>query len=109
MSPSPLAPACSSPPSGSCRCNGATPMSRRRASPQVGHYLTNVLPFVNSCADSAHCGRGRFLFSQVWHLFPVTVLAVTGIALAARRRERVLLAMGSLGAPMALALRLQRV
>ena len=43
---------------------------------QVGHYLTNVFPFVNSCADSAHCGRGRFLFSHVWHLFPVTVLAV---------------------------------
>ena len=70
---------------------------------QVGHYVTNVFPFVNSCADSAHCGRGRFPFSQVWHLFPVTVLAVTGIVLAARRRERVLLAMGALGALMALA------
>jgi len=70
---------------------------------QVGHYLTNVFPFVNSCADSAHCGRGRFLFSHVWHLFPVTVLAVTGITLAVRRRQHVLLALGALGALMALA------
>ncbi len=76
---------------------------------QVGHYVTNVFPFVSSCADSAHCGRGRFLFSQVWHLFPATALAVTGIVLAARRRERVLLVMGALGALMALAFVLKPV
>ena len=69
----------------------------------VGHYLTNVFPFVSSCPDAAECARGRYPFSQVWHIFPVTVLAVTGVALAVRRRQRVMLAMGGLGALMALA------
>jgi hypothetical protein len=68
-----------------------------------GHYLSYLFPFANTCANGPDCGRGQFLFFQVWHLFPVTVLAVTGVVIAVRRRVQVPMALALVAAVMALA------
>jgi hypothetical protein len=77
--------------------------------PPSAFHVTYLFPFVDTCTSPIKCGQGQFLFYQVWHLFPVTALAVFGVVLAVRRREPVPIALALVASVMALAYALKPV
>jgi len=67
----------------------------------VGKYFQNLFPFASRCAVRGQCQPGQFLTDETWHLGVVTLLAVVGVVISARRGLRIGLAIGALALAMA--------
>ena len=77
--------------------------------PAPSHQLQNILPFLDTCSDRSACRPGQFLTTQVWHLLPVVVLALAGVALSVVRRVRAGVALAVLAVLMAAAYPIQPI
>ena len=77
--------------------------------PPPSHQLQNVLPFLDTCSERSACRPGQFLIAQVWHLLPVFILALAGVALSIVRRLRAGVALAVLAVLMAAAYPVQPI
>ena len=77
--------------------------------PAPSHQLQNALPFLDTCSDRSTCGPGESLTYQVWHLVPVFLLALAGVALSIVHRLRAGIALALLAVLMVVAYPIQPI